>query len=385
MESVKRLDYVDALRGLAIFGVLIVHSLGFLIASVSVPVGNLISNGARGVQLFFIVSAFTLFLSLENKKNEKHVILNYFIRRFFRIAPLFYLVILYAVLPEVRGVTQRFSFLEIVSTLIFVNGWHPKWINSILSVNWTIAVEMGFYVILPFLFRKIKTLASSIYFVLGTGVALNFLMNFLVNHPLWSVRDDWIIFLHQWLPSQLPIFGLGIILYFLVYPERQLENKKKESAGKRLFLFGLMFFGFISLLYDYPLVEVNSYGLVFLFLAFLLSRYPIKILVNKFWMYLGKISFSVYLIHLLALSFVKQRVSNIHEIFGFHGVFFDALIVFVPTLFLSMLIATLTYKFIEKPGIIMGNKLIEKIETGEYVSFVRFLDRVKCLSGSFIK
>jgi len=90
----NRLPFIDALRGLAIFGVFIVHS-SQSIDGLPRWLSSLASQGARGVQLFFVISAFTLFLSLSTRrKNEKRPTLNFFIRRFFRIAPLFYAALL---------------------------------------------------------------------------------------------------------------------------------------------------------------------------------------------------------------------------------------------------------------------------------------------------
>ena len=67
----RRFDYVDSLRGSAILLVLTVHCV---LASDG-PMYFLI--GQRGVQLFYIVSAYTLFLSLIERRTEKNFILNY--------------------------------------------------------------------------------------------------------------------------------------------------------------------------------------------------------------------------------------------------------------------------------------------------------------------
>ena len=110
-----KLKYIDALRGLAILGVLIVHCGGHG-DNGAIPQSLLaiISNGARGVQLFFIVSAFTLFLSMTHKyEQEKHPKLNFFIRRFFRIAPMYYIGIVYYLFQYLFSEKIKWSHLSL--------------------------------------------------------------------------------------------------------------------------------------------------------------------------------------------------------------------------------------------------------------------------------
>ena len=96
MENTN-LRYIDALRGLAIIGVVISHC-SLYGSNILYPsfFSSILANGARGVQLFYIASAFTLFLSLHNRYNkEEKAFKNFFIRRFFRIAPLYYIGVCY--------------------------------------------------------------------------------------------------------------------------------------------------------------------------------------------------------------------------------------------------------------------------------------------------
>ena len=97
MIGKMKLKYIDALRGLAIMGVLIVHcgQKGFNDALPDI-IQSVILNGAHGVQLFYVASAFTLFISLANQDAlGKNMWTHFFARRFFRIAPMYYLGICY--------------------------------------------------------------------------------------------------------------------------------------------------------------------------------------------------------------------------------------------------------------------------------------------------
>lgn len=122
----KKLPFIDALRGLAIFAVLIVHA-NQAVDGLPRWMNAILSQGARGVQLFFIVSAFTLFLSLSSRKSsEAKPILNFFLRRFFRIAPLFYSAVLsYIVFGGFSAQLSISSVFQVMSLFTFTNALSP--------------------------------------------------------------------------------------------------------------------------------------------------------------------------------------------------------------------------------------------------------------------
>jgi len=165
LKDIEKLPYIDALRGLAILSVMMYHCGQDKIDSYYPAIESIIKKGYYGVQLFFIVSALTLFMSMDKRQTqEKHPYLNYFIRRFFRIAPLFYVAIIYYLCVDgfgpriwLKGL-PGISIWSVISTTTFTHGLNPYWINSIVAGGWTISIEVTFYLLLPFLYRKIKIL-----------------------------------------------------------------------------------------------------------------------------------------------------------------------------------------------------------------------------------
>jgi peptidoglycan/LPS O-acetylase OafA/YrhL len=188
---VKNLKYIDALRGIAVLGVLMVHCSKFGANNYPFLLSKIFDNGAMGVQLFYVVSAFTLFLSVSfRSKNEKNPNRNFFIRRFFRIAPLYYLAVLYYLYQDGTGPRlwlgdmNHISTANIASNFFFSHGINPYWINSIVPGGWSVSVEMFFYCLVPFLASHLKNLNSAVLFF-GITLALKSIFDFvLTTFPL---------------------------------------------------------------------------------------------------------------------------------------------------------------------------------------------------------
>lgn len=372
----RHLLWVDALRGLAIFGVLICHA-GQQVENLPSFLGNLTYQGAMGVQLFYMISAFTLFLSLANrKKTEKKPLVNFFIRRFFRIAPLFYCAIAFYILTTGMGPNywiedgKSITILNLITHLTFTNGWNPYWINSLVPVGWSIAIEMPFYLIVPYLFKNIKTLNQAIWLTLIV-LLISKLINYLLSqNPLILDRQVWNLFLVYWLPSQLPFFALGIVLYFLLvdaikqHSSQVSLNYQLRKTLTPLFLISL-FIAVFSYVSKTQLGMLGFlYGIALLGLAVFLSQHSVLWLVNKFWCYLGKISYSAYLTHLIVLYVIKNFLQKALQLLNLNLPPTVNLLLLLGLLLVgTMAISELTYKFIELPGLQLGRTLIAKIES----------------------
>jgi peptidoglycan/LPS O-acetylase OafA/YrhL len=85
---------------------------------------------------------------------------NFFIRRFFRIAPLYYAaIVFYLVWRTVIGgfvVPPQYDVLGIASNMLFLHGFYPEANNSIVPGGWSTATEMTFYVCFPLLFAGMQ-------------------------------------------------------------------------------------------------------------------------------------------------------------------------------------------------------------------------------------
>ena len=172
-SGTEKYDFIDALRGIAILGVILVHSSQW-VAPTHATLLFVMHEGARGVQLFYVASALTLCMSwMARSSHENFPVRNFYIRRLFRIAPMFYIAILiYTFLNGFAPAYWSPNGIEwwfIPLTVSFLHGFHPETITSVVPGGWSIAVEMSFYLILPFLLIHIK---SPIYWLLFFGISL---------------------------------------------------------------------------------------------------------------------------------------------------------------------------------------------------------------------
>jgi peptidoglycan/LPS O-acetylase OafA/YrhL len=156
--EIEKYGWVNALRGYAILLVVFVHAgqhyAMFNHMQVLTHVGDL------GVQLFFILSSFTLFNSYSKRRmyEDGFVKRGFFIRRFFRIAPYYYfaglLYVAYAVLVSHESINAA----GLVASFTFTNGLYLPAINYLPPGGWSVGVEMLFYVTIPVLFKYLDTL-----------------------------------------------------------------------------------------------------------------------------------------------------------------------------------------------------------------------------------
>lgn len=368
--EVKKYAYIDALRGIAAVGIILHHTPRFYLSD---QINSILILGAGGVPLFFILSAFTLFLSNERRSiGELNPVRNFFIRRFFRIAPLFYVLVAYYLLQDGTGAINpddpgsEIDLMAIVSTLTFTFGLHPYWNNAIVPGSWSIGTEMLFYLILPVLFTYLRNLKEALWFlifsIVGSKVICYSVAHFLPNYlsEVMVGSEYWSAFMYMYFPAQLPMFAFGIVLYFFT------RNSTNTTSFRYLYIpvylmIGILFLnnGFKKFSTDGLIPEfVIDSTIVFVPLIIVLMRYPIKILVNRITIYLGKISYSLYLTHAIIIHFLNELLAP--NTFGFG--LFNYLLYFLLITIGSVILSSITYYFIEKPGIALGRRLIDRLE-----------------------
>ena len=371
-----QLDFVDALRGIAIVGVLISHAQRNVEiyqamgreALMSPWLSRYAAQGARGVQLFFVVSALTLFLSAGKRSNETTPWLNFYLRRFFRIAPMFYLAFaVYCLAPALLKGHDFPPAGTVLGTLSFTNGWNPAWLlgaNDVVPGGWSIGVEMSFYIVFPLVFLALRNfpraLAALVLFLV-VDVAT---WGPLLRNPPIADADLWERFAFVWLPNQLPIFLFGICVYFVLFGRagRITAFFKDGDRVRNGFWFAL---AALVLLVVPQWTEdpraVFLYGAAFALLALCLYRQPYRWLVNVPLRHIGKISFSGYLTHFAMLQVARKLLAKVHaDTHLTPDLYFLATV--VVALAGTVVVSSVTYRVVEVPGQAWGKRLILALE-----------------------
>ncbi len=363
-SETERLSYIDALRGYAIAGVIVVHVAQY-VPQLEWPLAAIATEGARGVQLFFVASALTLMLSWDARADGATA---FYIRRIFRIAPMFWLAIvlfvgLYGFAP--RGwAPDGIGWPHILVTALFLHGFHPETLSSVVPGGSTIAVEMTFYAVFPLLAVSIRSWQTAALALIGSFVLAGLLFpitievyRILTPHVSYDLIKG---FSYAWFPTHLPAFMTGFLVFHLLRQRSWSPSRAALDAGAWiavLVVLGLQV-AITSLKLTFA-ISVLDFGL----LAFCLGRGGGRLLVSRPIRYLGTISYSAYFWHFAVLWEADQlRLSPYISPYPVPG-WVQFLVLLSAVTILTVILASLSYRLIELPMIRVGRTLAARLAT----------------------
>jgi len=357
-----KLQHIDTLRGFAVLQVMLVHTAQSVLG-LSPAIWSVLNYGKTSIQLFFLVSAFTISLSLDRRGDENARTLKFFVRRFFRIAPLYYVALLWYFL--FRSALYSFSvghlqtahgytLTNILANVFFVNGFYPPANNNIVPGGWSIGTEMAFYVCFPLLFLLYQKLSEkgTLRFVLLSAATLiiYYLFENLMLRTVGSRIHDK-LFLYYNVLNQMPVFILGMLTYFLM--------KKETFAKVPMPLQVLAFFALTWATSQSPnfIVVTIMAGLSFVFLHNVVAYY--KALNPTFLRRIGQVSFSLFIWH-FTFAWNGAEFLN-HYLQGVLSPPVLLAIYYPLTVGFAFFFANLSEKYIEQWGIRKGREISRKL------------------------
>jgi peptidoglycan/LPS O-acetylase OafA/YrhL len=373
---------LDLLRGFAAVTVVVYHVIE-LFNWQAFPSSNALALwfrvGWMGVDLFFVISGFVIATSALNllDRDPGRFRADFFRRRFSRIVPLHYLTCLtftLFVMPALLFLTD-FS-VHALTHLTFTHNlfWYTQ--GSINGPNWSLGVEMQFYMLILIAAPLIRRVHPLSLLTVCLGVA-------------WTWRA-WVFAVHAgevrnglnmtWfgvsqVPGALDEFGLGIMLAMLLERDREGRLHRLLHASRYFWPVAAVAAGWLTMRWfwehpaywdDWKLVVFWKTPIGATFLLAIVSMCAI----NDRWFlrltaplrYLGTISYGIYLWHILVIMSLKPLLMG------------DPARACRWTLGLTLLLATLSWHLFEKPLLDrFSRRGTEPAKVGDRVSSTKLL------------
>ena len=334
-KSIYRLD-IDGLRAIAVIAVIINHFNK-----------EILPNGYLGVDMFFVISGYVITLSLDKKKSNNLLdfLISFYERRIRRLLPVLLVFVLsicffislfngYPIQSLKTGIYSLIGlsnyYLIRYSTDYFAN---PTDLNP-FAHTWSLGVEQQFYILFPIIIwftgfnRELKNSKRNLFYVLlsfSIFSFISFVYFYQVNQPLayfamptrfWEMSSGALLFLalkknFSYLEILKKIYPITILLLIIGTFLLPLSAAVPATV-------------LIILLTNILILCLKESSLVF------------KIITFKPFLYIGSISYSLYLWHWAVLSLSRWTI-------GIHwwSIPFQVLIIFF--------LASTSYKFVEAP------------------------------------
>lgn len=327
---------LDGIRAIAVFAVLWHHTGSFIL---SWPITT---RGFLGVDLFFIISGFLIStLLLRELQKKGRVSLKYFyIRRFLRIFPAYYLMLL--IVGTTAFLTSGNSSSAVKHDLFFAAFYISNLVpmHSMLAITWSLSAEEQFYLVAPLAIKCIR----------------HALLPFLILAYILVSLPPFGYFPSVALPSffKETTFGpilLGVVLAKLLNNECCFTWFSKAIGRTGSPILALIILLIIS---NHPKDDISGWHRLFIhwaMLAFVAScvirekNILHNILALPPIQRIGKVSYGMYLYHLIVAHFISKGIKVTNIEWG------QAL--FAGTMITTWVVAELSYRYYETPFLSM--------------------------------
>lgn len=310
-----RLHFIDFLRGIAIILVVMIHISHFY-----TQFSNLSQFGYLGVQIFFILSGFVLPLSMNDNQYKIQYFYKFLLKRLIRLEiPYFIALVITILILFLKHEDNKWISLFITNLTYSAGVLNMKWASGVF---WTLGIEFQFYILLAFLYTTFFNHSNFIFIS-------SFLISLIISY---SISDG--NFLFYW----FPFFGLGIILF------------RYKCTKINIFTFcflSLLCFIFIFVRYGTPYLLISIVAMAFIYINLYIDLNLNSNIIVK----IGKISYSIYLIHLTIIQLFFY-------LFNFNGIANSEIMTIITCILSIPFFSYLFYLIFEQ----YAKKLSQKIQ-----------------------
>jgi peptidoglycan/LPS O-acetylase OafA/YrhL len=383
-SNTGHLDYLDGIRAFAAFWVMVAHCMEWG-GNHGIP----IPNPRIAVNIFIVMSGFLMnyhFLLRSPEAASRNIpeTVKFYIRRFFRIAPCYYLSLIlaffilgnvhlngYAVLRQANPAKFahdviydpsyiHYTFSNLAAHLSFVFGSIPSYSFSTMLPDWSISLEMQFYLVFPLIYLLLRR--GNYFPVVWTLIAVSFVLAALFSR-LPGIRPG-----AQGLFPEPSFFFANSILFLVGMMACDATCDQSSSAGRR-FVTGVTCVLAASLSTWY--YKGNILVVVLAAYLLLIDSRPLRtskfagwtrrLLGNRITKLGADMSYSVYLFHGFFIShigyylFTMQRFGSLSPISRFFWLLAGVVIS-------TCLFSILTHYSVERPFIRVGKRIADSFD-----------------------
>lgn len=344
-----RLGYLDSLRGLAAYSVLVMHVLAAVLHGrvatdstrhwVETILVSGVDLGRFGVVLFFLISGFVIPYSLGGDRPIRR----FAISRAFRLYPVFWIAVLVTVAYGVQIDGRTFTARQVLANLTMA----PQMLHEpvVSGIYWTLFVELVFYGCCAVLYR-FRLLKSPEVLAIIAGVSCLSILVPVVARAAFAVR--------------LPTAYLGIHLAFLFLGTLIRLAYVEGVASARIIVLPVGMLSLVSVAVAATMYTGPAGGFVYFNWLSTVSAYVLALSVfavavglkcprSPWLVESGKWSYSLYLFHWPICGTIIAYLQPMDVL--------DVIVALVVSSVISLVVSGLAYRFVELPTIAVGKRL----------------------------
>lgn len=370
-ETKNRIPALDGVRGAAISLVLVYHALYFF---ADFPTGSVAARALaltrlwwNGVDLFFVLSGFLIGGILLDARSSPRYYQTFYARRAFRILPLyFFVLVLYVVtasrLPLFGVPLPIWSYVPMLQNFFIAatGTFGVAW----LGVTWSLAVEEQFYLVAPFLIRKLSSPTLERLVIATILVAPVLRLVLFYSMPMGYIAAMVLVFSR----ADVLMWGVGVAMIVRKPALMAYLAARRTTLASTTILLAITLLWFTLKNWSIASVEMvvvgySVQGLFFGSLLFLVLQNLSSPLSQMFALrplrFLGERAYGIYLLHVPAIylafmlaGYKAPRISNQTE-----------LSISIGALIIAVAAASLSWRFVERPLIARGHRYLYRVRT----------------------
>jgi exopolysaccharide production protein ExoZ len=311
--------------------------------------------GIYAVAMFFVLSGISISISYSSRMASFRDAIVFFVRRFFRLSPLYTFLITVTLLiglceSKYLGTAWgRPRFIEMVAniSMLFALMKQPY----LLGGGWSLGAEVAYYLLYPLIaFAYIRS-KHMFYGLLALLLIGSFGFGLSKLSSSMSLDDQWGVYINP--VTNLPLFVMGVYIGTVV---RYVQSSRWIALALVVGVLGFVLYpsgaNSISLVTDSNRIVFCGFSTLVVLGSVVCPKMKLHFL-HLCLDWLASITYSVYLVHLIVLGFVVR--TDVQGILG-REVSFSLVIV------LSLVVASALYKFIELPGQHIGRIIANTVK-----------------------